>query len=86
MIGTEQIQRRRLRWFRHLCQVDESWIPCQLLWKVQPDGWKIFSKRTEENVVKIDQIRRKERAIGPAQNQRSEPEKLETTRGECSEL
>ena len=36
----KRIQRNRLRWFGHVCQIDDSHLPKQLLWAERPDGWR----------------------------------------------
>ena len=36
----KRIQWNRLRWFGHMCWMDDSRLPKQLLWAERPDGWR----------------------------------------------
>jgi len=36
----KRIQRNRLRWFGHVCRMDDSRLPKRLLWAERPDGWR----------------------------------------------
>ncbi|KAL0192339.1 hypothetical protein M9458_010635, partial [Cirrhinus mrigala] len=37
----EQIQRRQLRWFGHVCRMSDHRLPHRLLWRQCPDHWRI---------------------------------------------
>ena len=37
----EEIQKRRLRWFGHVCRMDEHRFPYRPLWRRRPQQWKI---------------------------------------------
>ena len=40
LIG-EQIQKRRLRWFGHVCRMSTNRLPHKLLWRAKPDHWRV---------------------------------------------
>ena len=50
----EQIQKRRLQWFGHVCRMDESRLPYRSLWRERPEQWKI--ERTAPKKTWIKQI------------------------------
>lgn len=37
----EEIQKRRLRWFGHVCRMQQTRLPYQALWRTRPIDWKI---------------------------------------------
>uniref|UniRef100_A0A914W8L9 Reverse transcriptase domain-containing protein n=1 Tax=Plectus sambesii TaxID=2011161 RepID=A0A914W8L9_9BILA len=37
----EQIQQRHLRWFGHVCRMNDHRLPRRLLWRQRPPEWKI---------------------------------------------
>src|SRR4051794_6832743 len=37
----EEIQKRRLRWFGHMCRMDQRCFQFRLLWRQRPMQWKI---------------------------------------------
>ena len=37
----EQIQKRRLRWFGHVCRMNTSRLPHKLLWRERPVHWRV---------------------------------------------
>jgi hypothetical protein len=39
---SEEIQKRRLRWFGHVCRMEPQRLPYQLLWRTRPSQWKII--------------------------------------------
>ncbi|CAF1031833.1 unnamed protein product [Didymodactylos carnosus] len=53
----ELIQKRRMRWFGHVCRMNGSRLPHRLLWKTRPAQWKVqrsapkktWIKQAEEN-------------------------------------
>ena len=50
----EQLQKRRLRWFGHVCRMAESRLPHRLLWRERPVQWRI--KRTAPKKTWVKQI------------------------------
>ena len=40
LIG-EQIQKRRLQWFGHVCRMSTNRLPYKLLWREKPDHWRV---------------------------------------------
>ena len=36
----KRVQWNRLRWFGHVCRIDDSRLPKQLLWAERPVGWR----------------------------------------------
>ena len=37
----DEIQRRRLRWFGHVCRMNPDRLPHRILWRTRPPGWKV---------------------------------------------
>ena len=37
----EEIQKRRLRWFGHVCRMNDNRLPRKLLWRDRPTEWRI---------------------------------------------
>ena len=48
----EQVQKRRLRWFGHVCRMSESRLPHGLLWKQRPAQWKIQQTAPKKTWIK----------------------------------
>ena len=54
----EQIQKRRLRWFGHVCRMTTNQLPYRLLWRKRPTQWKMerpapkktWNKQIEEDL------------------------------------
>ncbi|RXN24006.1 E3 ubiquitin- ligase TRIM39-like protein [Labeo rohita] len=50
----EQIQRRQLRWFGHVCRMSDHRLPHRLLWRQCPDHWRI--RRDAPKKIWVKQI------------------------------
>ena len=56
----EEVQKRRMRWFGHICRINSQRFPYRLLWRTRPTGWKIqcnapnktWMKHIEEDLAK----------------------------------
>ena len=73
----EEIQKRRMRWFGHICRMNPHRLPHRLLWRSRATGWKVqrnapkktWLKIIEEDLARhrLSPVEAKERALNKQQ-------------------
>lgn len=46
------IRRARLRWFGHVCRMEERRLPYQALWRTRPETWKVSRNAPKKTWIK----------------------------------
>uniref|UniRef100_A0A914XPG8 Reverse transcriptase domain-containing protein n=1 Tax=Plectus sambesii TaxID=2011161 RepID=A0A914XPG8_9BILA len=66
----DQIQQRRLRWFGHVCQMNDDRLPRRLLWRRRPPEWKIQRAAPRKTCVKCveEDLRTQRLSVDGAKN------------------